>query len=136
MRDKIILLVIRGVSVLPLPLLHAIGAAVGRLFYLIPNRERRNASINLALCFPELSEQELGLAFQLEYKFIFPRSRFRFIHHWEVLGFVDGGNAFPRDDVELGGLVYSFGLGARFDTGIGIISLVGAVYTTHDDEGW
>ncbi len=80
--------------------------------------------------------QDSGLAFQLEYKFIFPRSRFSFIDQWELLGFVDGGNAFPRDDVRLGDLVYSCGLGARFDTGIGIVSLVGAVYTTHDHNHW
>jgi len=80
--------------------------------------------------------QDAALAFQLEYRFIFHRSRFRFIDHWELLGFVDGGNAFPRDDVRLDDLVYSFGVGARFDTGIGIISLVGAIHTTHDDDNW
>lgn len=80
--------------------------------------------------------EESGVAFQLEYRFIFPRSRYRFIDRWELIGFVDGGNAFPRDDVRMGDLVYSFGLGARFETGIGIISLVGAVHTTYDDDGW
>ncbi len=80
--------------------------------------------------------QDAALALQLEYKFIFPRSRFRFVDHWELLGFVDGGNAFPRDRVRLGDLVYSFGIGARFDTGIGIISLVGAIHTTHEDDHW
>ncbi len=80
--------------------------------------------------------QESALAFQLEYMFVFPRSRFSFIDYWEVMGFVDGGNAFPRDDVRLGDLVYSVGVGVRFDTSIGIVSLVGAVYTTHDDDHW
>lgn len=80
--------------------------------------------------------RDAALAFQLEYKFIFPRSPFRFIDHWELFGFADGGNAFPRDRVRLGDMVYSFGIGARFDTGIGIVSLVGAIHTTHDDDRW
>ena len=76
------------------------------------------------------------LAIQLEYRYIFHRSRFRFIDHWELLGFADAGNTWPRDDVQPGDLVYSFGVGARFDTGIGIISLVGAIHTTYDHNDW
>lgn len=39
---------------LPLRILHAIGTSVGILLTLWPNRQRRNALINIALCFPEL----------------------------------------------------------------------------------
>jgi KDO2-lipid IV(A) lauroyltransferase len=38
--------------------LHRLGWVIGRLFYLVPNRERRNAQVNLQLCFPELEERE------------------------------------------------------------------------------
>ncbi len=46
---------LRLFSLLPLPLAHAIGVALGWLFYLVPNRHRRVSRQNLALCFPELS---------------------------------------------------------------------------------
>lgn len=40
---------------LPLSALHAIGASIGRLMFIIPNRRQRTARTNLALCFPEMS---------------------------------------------------------------------------------
>lgn len=43
---------------LPLPWLHRLGAVVGQLLVWIPNRQRRNALINLQLCFPQLPEKE------------------------------------------------------------------------------
>ncbi|MDO8704838.1 MAG: lysophospholipid acyltransferase family protein [Sulfuricaulis sp.] len=42
-------------AALPLPVAHAIGALLGRLFLVIPNTRRRTAEINLRLCFPEMS---------------------------------------------------------------------------------
>jgi KDO2-lipid IV(A) lauroyltransferase len=55
--------VVRGLlallSRLPLWLLHGIGDLVGRLIALVPNRQRRNALINLALCYPYTSDAEL-----------------------------------------------------------------------------
>jgi outer membrane protein insertion porin family len=80
--------------------------------------------------------RDAGMALQLEYRYIFHRSRYRFIDHWELLGFFDAGNTWPRDDVELDRLVWSVGVGARFDTGIGIISLVGAIHTSYDHNDW
>lgn len=44
---------------LPLPLLHWLGARLGDLINRVPNRQRRNATINLALCFPDASRSEL-----------------------------------------------------------------------------
>ncbi len=38
---------------LPLPLLHAVGATIGWLFFLFPNHHRRIAERNLQLCFPD-----------------------------------------------------------------------------------
>jgi len=37
---------------------HGLGAVLGNLFYWLPNRERRSARINIALCFPQLGERE------------------------------------------------------------------------------
>jgi KDO2-lipid IV(A) lauroyltransferase len=43
---------------LPLSWLHAIGAMLGSLYGVLPNRERRTCRINLALCFPEMDEAD------------------------------------------------------------------------------
>jgi len=58
MRTPIIRFTLFLLSLLPMRLAHGLGGMVGWLFYRIPNRERRNACINLALCLPELSEVE------------------------------------------------------------------------------
>lgn len=44
-------------SYLPLPLVRLLGRLAGGLMYLVPNRERHNASVNLRLCFPALDER-------------------------------------------------------------------------------
>jgi KDO2-lipid IV(A) lauroyltransferase len=51
-------LLLRLLSLLPLPLLHGIGVLLGQLFSLLPNRHRRTSLRNLELCFPEMSERE------------------------------------------------------------------------------
>jgi KDO2-lipid IV(A) lauroyltransferase len=43
-------------SWLPLRVSHALGAAIGWLFAVIPNKRRRTAEVNLKLCFPEMQE--------------------------------------------------------------------------------
>jgi KDO2-lipid IV(A) lauroyltransferase len=58
MRRLIIRALLRLLSLLPMALAHALGVLIGWLFYRFPNRERRNARINLALCLPELSDAE------------------------------------------------------------------------------
>jgi Kdo2-lipid IVA lauroyltransferase/acyltransferase len=45
-------------SRLPLGILHAVGGLVGWLVILFPNRQRRNALINISLCFPHLSARK------------------------------------------------------------------------------
>ena len=45
-------------SYLPLPLVRLLGWLVGGLLYLLPNRERANARVNLRLCFPSLTDQQ------------------------------------------------------------------------------
>ncbi len=48
----------RRLGYLPLSWLHALGRLIGFCYWLLPNRERRTARINLALCFPDLSESQ------------------------------------------------------------------------------
>lgn len=43
---------------LPLTVLHRLGSAIGRLIAIWPNKQRRNALINIGLCFPELDRAE------------------------------------------------------------------------------
>ncbi|RMG29916.1 MAG: lipid A biosynthesis acyltransferase [Gammaproteobacteria bacterium] len=54
-RARLALALVRACARLPLPLAHALGAALGWLLARVPNRTRRVAAINLARCFPELS---------------------------------------------------------------------------------
>ncbi|MGA9032787.1 MAG: lysophospholipid acyltransferase family protein [Sulfuricaulis sp.] len=44
-------------AALPLPMAHALGAVLGWLFLVIPNKRRRTAEINIELCFPEMSRR-------------------------------------------------------------------------------
>jgi KDO2-lipid IV(A) lauroyltransferase len=58
MQTRLVLVILKLLARLPLTWLHRLGWLVGRLFFLLPNRERRNALINLQLCFPELDERD------------------------------------------------------------------------------
>ena len=53
-----ILWLMRALSWLPLPVLRALGAALGRLLYVSVPSRRRVALTNLALCFPQWSEAQ------------------------------------------------------------------------------
>jgi len=57
-KSKLIITVLRVLSWLPLPLLHALAVIIGLILYLLPNSLQRTAAINLQLCFPELSNKE------------------------------------------------------------------------------
>ena len=57
-QERLIRGLLRLLSSLPLRVLHAIGGLVGWLVILFPNRQRRNALINIALCFPHLSTRQ------------------------------------------------------------------------------
>jgi len=51
-------MLMHGLARLPLPLLHRLGAVLGWGVARWPNRQRRNALINIALCLPELTADE------------------------------------------------------------------------------
>lgn len=53
MRSVLISLVLRLMSRLSLRSAHRLGTAIGWLAYRVPNRERRNARINIDLCLPQ-----------------------------------------------------------------------------------
>lgn len=55
---RLLTLLLKSLSCLPLGVLQRIGAGLGLLFWLVPNQERRRAEINLALCLPELDADE------------------------------------------------------------------------------
>ena len=57
--NRIARALVQLVARLPLPVLHRLGQAVGWVFIHWPNRQRRNALINLRLCFPHLEIPEL-----------------------------------------------------------------------------
>lgn len=58
LKDGIARLLMRLVARLPLPLIHRLGAAAGTIARRWPNRQRRNALINIAICLPHLSRDE------------------------------------------------------------------------------
>ena len=58
MSENLFRILIRFLAILPLPVLRGMGSLAGWLLFHIPNRECRNAQVNLKLCFPELTEQQ------------------------------------------------------------------------------
>jgi KDO2-lipid IV(A) lauroyltransferase len=56
---RALLALIRAVALLPLPLVRALGAVLGWLLYGLVASRRRVVMTNLALCFPQWSEDEL-----------------------------------------------------------------------------
>lgn len=58
MKARLVLGAIRACAWLPLPLAHALGAALGWLLWLLPNSAARVSRTNLALCYPEWSRRQ------------------------------------------------------------------------------
>lgn len=59
MLTRVLLCLIRGVALLPLPLVRTMGAGLGWLLHGLVVSRRRVVMTNLALCFPQWSEGEL-----------------------------------------------------------------------------
>jgi KDO2-lipid IV(A) lauroyltransferase len=79
-------------ALLPLRAAHALGAGIGALFGIIPNRRRRTSETNIRLCFPELTGAEqraLARASLIEF----------------AKGFAELGTLWTRDAEELRRLV-------------------------------
>jgi KDO2-lipid IV(A) lauroyltransferase len=58
MLTRVWLLVLRALSLLPLPLLRALGAGLGRLLYALASSRRRVVWTNLQVCFPAWSDAQ------------------------------------------------------------------------------
>ncbi len=58
MKTKFIIAVLRLLSWIPLPILHGLAIIIGYFLYWLPNTLKRTATINLSLCFPEMSLKE------------------------------------------------------------------------------
>ena len=57
-KDALVRRLMHLLARLPLGMLHRLGSAIGLVIGLWPNKQRRNALINIALCFPELDAKE------------------------------------------------------------------------------
>ena len=57
-KERVLIFFLHMISLLPLWAAHALGWLVGYLMLKIPNKQRRNALINIRLCYPHLSEGE------------------------------------------------------------------------------
>ncbi len=57
-KDRVARILMSLLSRLPLSLIHRLGAGAGYLARRWPNRQRRNALMNIALCLPELSQDQ------------------------------------------------------------------------------
>lgn len=58
LKARILLGLLKLLALFPPSMVQAMGAGIGLLLYWIPNRERRNAQVNIDLCFPELSPSD------------------------------------------------------------------------------
>lgn len=58
LKTRFALTLIRLIGLLPLPLNHLLGSAIGLLASAVPSKTRRDTRVNLALCFPQLTERE------------------------------------------------------------------------------
>ena len=58
MKNKLLLLTLRGFGLLPLAVGRAVGRTIGRLIYVLGIGPVRVARINLRLCYPEMSESQ------------------------------------------------------------------------------
>jgi KDO2-lipid IV(A) lauroyltransferase len=105
LRERIGILVLRLLSLLPLLLLQFLGIFAGWLMLAIPNRQRRNALINIRLCYPQLDEED-ALAFRRRSFFEYGKTYGEVAYLWlrpvdKVLSLVrgiSGGEYLARND--------------------------------------
>ncbi len=58
MSSRILLFLLQLASKMPLPIARGIGRLVGRLLYLIPNKQRHIQQVNIGICFPQMSQRQ------------------------------------------------------------------------------
>jgi len=117
-RERVAIAVLRAMSRLPLSVAHSFGTLVGWLMLLIPNKQRRNALINIRLCYPQFDDEE-ARAFRLRSFIEYGKTYSEVAYLWlrpahEVLSLVReiyGSELLRRDDGR-GVIVLSPHLGA------------------------
>ncbi|MCG6861724.1 MAG: lysophospholipid acyltransferase family protein [Chromatiaceae bacterium] len=117
-RERVAIAVLRGISRLPLSLVHHLGTFVGWLMLTIPNKQRRNALINIRLCYPHLDDAQ-ALDFRRRSFCAYGKTYSEVAYLWlrtprKVLSLVrgiSGGDLLRRDDGR-GVIVLSPHLGA------------------------
>lgn len=117
-RERSAVLILRLLSRLPLLLVHSLGTFVGWSMLKIPNKQRRNALINIRLCYPDLSDDE-ALAFRRRSLFEYGKTYSEVAYLWmrpaeKVLSLVRGvtGGELLRRENARGVIVLSPHLGA------------------------
>ncbi|MCB2262631.1 MAG: lysophospholipid acyltransferase family protein [Candidatus Thiosymbion ectosymbiont of Robbea hypermnestra] len=124
LRERFAIWVLRALSHLPLSLAHHLGTCIGWLMLKLPNRQRRNALINIRLCFPRLDGVH-ALAFRRRSFLEYGKTYSEIAYLWfrpvrQVLSLVrgvSGGELLRRDDGR-GVIVLSPHLGAWELTGL------------------
>lgn len=117
-RERFAVVILRAVSRLPLSVAHHLGKLVGWLMLKIPNKQRRNALINIRLCYPHWDAAQ-AQAFHRRFFFEYGKTYSEVAYLWlrpvhEVLALVrevSGGELLRRDDGR-GVIVLSPHLGA------------------------
>lgn len=118
LHERLAIWVLRALSHLPLSLIHLLGVCIGWLMLKLPNKQRRNALINIRLCFPHLDGAQ-ALAFRRRSFLEYGKTYSEIAHLWfrpvrQVLSLVrgvSGGELLRRDDGR-GVIVLSPHLGA------------------------
>jgi len=117
-RERLAIWVLRAVSGLPLSPAHHLGTFTGWLMLKIPNKQRRNALINIRVCFPHLDTTQ-ALAFRRRSFLEYGKTHSEMAYLWfrpvrKVLSLVrevSGGELLRREDGR-GVIVLSPHLGA------------------------
>lgn len=105
MKERLLFKLWYSLHHLPLSWLHSLGRLLGKLYTLVPNREREVTEINLRLCFPTMGDEQirslLGQAMQQLGCTLLEMSAIWFRPADEVIGLireVNGASNFERQE--------------------------------------
>jgi KDO2-lipid IV(A) lauroyltransferase len=129
LKERLARTVLASIARLSLPTSHRLGRFLGYLMLKIPNKQRRNALINIHLCLTDLSEDE-ALRFRQRSLVEYGKTYFEIAYLWlrpasEVLSLIQGtsGREFVEPNDGRGVIVLSPHLGAWELAGLYLSSL-------------